>query len=67
MFVTSSPDKKRKRPASVGKVTVAPKANWMDKECGFLHNKELVARAGAEELSETDTGERRKDMSKAGK
>lgn len=62
--------KKRKRQASVGKVTIAPKANWMDKECGFLHNEELVAGVGAGGPAEglcRDRHRRQKDMSKVGK
>jgi hypothetical protein len=36
----------------MGKVTVAPKANWMNKEGGFLYSKELVLGAGAGEPAE---------------
>jgi hypothetical protein len=31
---------------------LAPNANWLSKECGFLHNKDLVTVAGAGEPAE---------------
>ena len=34
---------------------ITPKANWMNKECGFLHNKDLAAGAEAEGLAERQT------------
>ena len=52
MFVTSSPAKKRKKQAPVGKVTAASNANWINKGGGFLYNKELVVGAGAREPAE---------------
>lgn len=35
-----------------GEGNLAHNANWMSKECGVLHNKKLVAGAGAEEPTE---------------
>lgn len=65
-----------------GEGNLAHKANWMSKECGVLHNKKLVAGAGAEGPTEagrqipvhqgvrhrkTDKGQTRKGKDKAGR
>lgn len=56
MFVTSLPTFPKKA-SCPGEGHIALNANWMNKDCGFLHNKELVARAMAEGLRE---GQRQK-------
>ena len=47
MFVTSSPVSPKKTSCH-GEGHIALSDNGINKECGFLHNKELVARAMAE-------------------
>lgn len=46
--ITSTAALKRKaRCPGEGNFLKAPKANWLSKECGSLHNEELVLVAGA--------------------
>lgn len=41
------PIKERQAALGEGDFPKVPKANWLSKECGFLHNKELTVGAGA--------------------
>lgn len=54
MFVASSPAQQRNA-GCLEEGHIDPKANCFSRECGFLHNKELMAGAGTARLTDRKT------------